>query len=261
MIREEHGTVCAEARAERMARAARTATAVGGRARQPALPDPVPGPGMDAVQVFRVLRRQWRLTTALITVLLALCAATVLVVPVQHRVTGVLLVLTQPGPEGGNPYAQVDRAQAQAAALVVTVLNAPRTRAELAAAGATGDIEVSNEDGQLAEDSPFLTVTVTAVESAAALRTSAIVIDRAREELARRQDASGVAQGERVEFSEVLPADLATTTRASQLRAVVLVFGLGLIAVIGGVVLVDRVRASRSTTAPDARPQRNQYSR
>ncbi|ASO22916.1 hypothetical protein FHR81_003577 [Actinoalloteichus hoggarensis] len=260
MIREESGTVCAEARAERMARAARTATAVGGRLRQAPPADPPPASGMDAVQIVRVLRRRWRLTTALITVLLALCAATVFLVPVQHRVTGVLLVLTQPGPEGGNPYAQVDRAQAQAAGLVVTVLDAPRTRAELAAAGAVGDIEVSNEDGQLAEDSPFLTVTVTAAEPDAALRTSAIVIDRAREELTRRQDASGVAPGDRVVLSEVLPADLATTTRASQLRAVVLVFGLGLAAVIGGVLVYDRVRAARSADG-SASPPRGQYSR
>ncbi|AOS65903.1 YveK family protein [Actinoalloteichus hymeniacidonis] len=209
-----------------------------------AAPDPAPsaGGGMDAVQVLRILRRQWRWTAVLSVLLVALCTATVLTVPQQHRVTGVLLALSRAEPDAPNPYAQVDRAQEQVTALVVTVLNSPRTQQELAAAGALGEIEVSNEEGQVSEDSPFLTVTVTADEPADAVRTAAIVLDRARAELSQRQTAAGVASAQHIEFNEVLAADLPTTTRAAQLRSVVLVAGLGLVLVLAIVITVDRVR-------------------
>ncbi|WP_026419640.1 hypothetical protein [Actinoalloteichus caeruleus] len=195
---------------------------------------------MDAVQVLRVLARRWRLTLALGALLGGVLAAVAVAVPPQQRVTAVLLAITEPGPEGGNPFARVDRAQEQAATLVRTVLTAPGADERLAAAGVVGDVEVSNDDVQLGGASAFLTVTVTAETGPRANASVARVIDLAGAELRERQERAGVTAGELVVLSEVVAPGNAVTTRGAQLRALGLLGALGAAALTAVVLLVDR---------------------
>ncbi|WP_016699866.1 hypothetical protein [Actinoalloteichus spitiensis] len=195
---------------------------------------------MDAVQVLRVLARRWRLTLALGALLGALLVAAAVAVPPQQRVTAVLLAITEPGPEGGNPFATVDRAQEQAATLVRTVLTAPGAEEHLADAGVVGNVEVSNDDIQLGGASAFLTVTVTADTGPRANASAARVVELAATELRERQERAGVAAGERVVLTEVVPPGSPVTTRGAQLRALGLLGALGVAALTAVVLLVDR---------------------
>jgi capsular polysaccharide biosynthesis protein len=211
---------------------------------------------VDALDIVRVLRRRWPFTVAGAAVLAVLVGAVVFLVPQQYKVTAISLVTPTSNTNVLNPYTSADKSQPQMAALLVTVLNAPQTADEYTAAGATGTIQVTNGNGatdtsQL--DSPFITITVNDKSAAGAVRTAQVVYQRAVTELKSRQDSAKVDTTQRLTLTEVLPATDATTTRASQLRAVGLVAALGLVLGILGIVVADRVLSRRKTedTAED----------
>lgn len=205
---------------------------------------------MDALDIVRVLRRRWTFTAAGAAVLAVLVGAVVFLVPQQYKVTAISLVTPTSNTNVLNPYTSADKSQPQMAALLVTVLNAPQTADEYTAAGATGAITVTNGNGATdtsQTDSPFITITVNDKSAAGAVRTAQVVFQRAVGELKGRQDAMKVDPTQRLTLTEVLPAKDATTTRASQLRAIALVAGLGLVLGILGIVIADRILNRRRT--------------
>ncbi|MBP2473937.1 putative PurR-regulated permease PerM [Crossiella equi] len=201
---------------------------------------------MDALDVLRVLRRRWKLTAALLALLVVALGAVAFIVPQQYRVNSLTMVLRQYGGQDRNPFAAVDRAQGQAAVVVIAVLNSPQTRRELAAQGATATLEVSNEGGGVSTaDSPFITVTTTGTSPDVVRRTAQLAMQRVKEELKRRQDTLLVPVDQQLTLNEVLSPNEVTTTRAGQLRAVAITGGAGLVLVLLVVVVVDRRRSRK----------------
>ncbi|AHI01783.1 hypothetical protein GCM10010174_87430 [Kutzneria viridogrisea] len=210
---------------------------------------------MDALDIVRVLRRRWELTAAVAAVLVVLVGAVVFLVPQQFKVTAISLVTPTSNTNVQNPYTSADKSQSQMAALLVTVLTAPQTADEYTAAGATGSIQVTNGNGATdtsQTDSPFITITVTDRSAGGAVKSAQVVHQRAVTELKNRQDAAKVDPTQRLTLTEVLPAADATTTRASQYRAVGLVAALGLVLGVLGIVVADRVLARRKAAAAKA---------
>lgn len=206
---------------------------------------------MDALEIIRVLLRRWVLSLCLALLLGVGLTAVMFSVPQQHRATAMVLVIHQANKEIANPYGAVDKAQGQAASLVVRVLSGSRTQAELVKQGATAHMEISNEGGSVDPDSPFITLEITGASRAEVLRTGQVVLERAREELRNRQDGAGVAASEQMIITDVIPVDATTTTRAAQLRAVGLFGALGLLLSVMIVVIHDqrRLRAQRHRRA------------
>ncbi|MCK2240821.1 MULTISPECIES: Wzz/FepE/Etk N-terminal domain-containing protein [unclassified Crossiella] len=207
---------------------------------------------MDALDVFRVLRRRWKLTALLLAGLVLLLGAVAFAVPQQYRATSLTMVLRQYGGQDRNPFAAVDRAQGQAAVVVIAVLNSQQTRRELAAQGGTAALEVSNEGGGVSTtDSPFITVIATGVNEAAVRKTGQLAMQRIKDELKRRQDTLLVPVEQQLTLNEVLSPNEVSTTRAGQLRALGITGGIGLIIVVLTVILVDRRGNRTKPPAPE----------
>lgn len=196
---------------------------------------------VDALEVFRVLRRRWKLTALLLTGLVLLLAAVAFVVPQQYRSNSLTMVLRQYGGQDRNPFAAVDRAQGQAAVVVIAVLNSAQTRRELAAQGGTASLEVSNEGGGVSTtDSPFITVITTGSSEAVVRKTAQLAMQRIKDELKRRQDTLLVPVEQQLTLNEVLSPNEVSTTRSAQLRALGITGAIGLVIVVLTVVLVER---------------------
>jgi hypothetical protein len=208
---------------------------------------------MDALEIIRVLLRRWGLTLVLGLVLGAVLFAVMYAVPQQHQARGEALVIHQTSKEIANPYGSVDKAQGQAASLVVRVLTAPQTRTDLVRQGGTAEVKISNEGGSVEPDSPFISLVVTGANRTEVLRTGQIVLRRARDELKVRQDKAGVAPDRQLVLTEIVPVDTTATTRAAQLRAVGLGGALGLVLLVMIVVVHDQ-RKIRKERPPRVRP-------
>ncbi|RJQ78018.1 hypothetical protein D5S17_13920 [Pseudonocardiaceae bacterium YIM PH 21723] len=197
---------------------------------------------MDALEILRVLRRQWVMTAALLCLVASALVGIAFLVPQQYKVTAVALVIRQSGTDGENPYGAVDKAQGQMASLAVRVLTAPKTIQDLKSKGADAEFETSNEGGTLDSDSPFLTVAATGASPKSVQRTAEVVLQRARDELQSRQDGAGVPPRQQLVFTTILKPDNITTTRAAQLRSVGIFGALGLIIMVLVVVIYDRAK-------------------
>ena len=207
---------------------------------------------MDALDILRVLRRRWKVTAFVAAVLVVLVGAVLFLVPQQYKVTAIILVTPASSQDVQNPYTVSDQAQAQMAALLVTVLTSPAVTDGYAAEGANGTIEVTNANGATdtsQTDSSFITITVTDKSADGSVRGAQLVRQRAIDELKNRQDAAKVTTAQRLVLTDVLPAANPTTTHASQLRAVGLVAALGLVLGVLAVVITDRVLVARSKRA------------
>lgn len=207
---------------------------------------------MDLVELVRMLRRHLALTCALGLVLAAALGVVAVTVPAQFRAVATVLTIRQGGEGDGNPYAVVAPSQPQAATLVVTRLTSPQGKQELAAAGARGEIEVDNTTESTEQETPFVTVVVTADTRAVAMETADLVTTQARTVLRGQQRSAGAPPDRQLLLADVVEPVTATTSRAAQLRALAVSGALGLVLVVATIAITDRVRGRRPTTITGA---------
>lgn len=183
---------------------------------------------MDLVTFLRVLLRRWDVVLPgfLLTVVTVLSAGAN--VAPEFEAEGSLLLLgpsTSTSSQGAvpvNPYLNIPSSLDSTAVIIAETMRSQETIRELANLGATADYEV-----EATQKTPILTVTTRGSSREQVLHTAQLVLRRAQDDLARRQQEAGAPEQAFIR-SEVLTPPRASMHSGSKPRVMAAVGALGL---------------------------------
>ncbi|MFN2557379.1 MAG: hypothetical protein ABR592_11040 [Nitriliruptorales bacterium] len=184
---------------------------------------------MDFVTFLRVLLRRWDVVLpGVVLTLLTVVAAGGSVAP-EYEAEGSVLLLgpsTATSSQGGavavNPYLNIPSSLDSTAVILAETLRSEQVMRELADLGANADYEI-----EPTEKTPILTVTAKGSSMEQVLHTSQLVMQRAQDDLAARQQAAGAPQ-ETFIRSQVLRPPRGTVHSGSKPRVMAAVGAVGI---------------------------------
>ena len=218
---------------------------------------------MNVLELIRIWRRRWILTTLALLVALAGCGLAAKTLPRTYKASGtIVLVPSTKAAKAlgqGNPYLSFTSSVSTAADIMAAELTTPATERGLAAAGFTEPytavaqttLTQTTASGSVLPG-PFVVITVTGGDPGSVQRTlSAVTAQTGKTMLAMQ---ASMPRASRIGVSVLSRAPRATLSVSAVARSLVLIVGLLLIAALTLPVLVDaagaRRRGRRGTTAP-----------
>jgi hypothetical protein len=222
---------------------------------------------MNALDLLRIWRRRWILTTLAVLVALGGCglAATALPRAYQADSTIVLVPSTEAAKAlgAGNPYLSFTNSISTAADIMAAELTTPATERDLAAAGFTESYTAVAEttltqataSGSVLPG-PFVVITVAGRDPESVQRTLSAVTAQAGKTMLAMQP--GLSRKSRIAVSVLSRASHATLSVSATARSLVLIVGLLLIAALTVPVLVD-AQATRRRGASRYHPSAHSH--
>jgi capsular polysaccharide biosynthesis protein len=182
---------------------------------------------MDLMGSFRVLRRRWILTSALIILTLVGTAGAAVKLPWSYEATGTIVLLNSKSASAGtdsNPLLAFDPSLTSAAEVLSLAVMAPRTALTLKAAGYPDvyQVAISSSTG-----GPILQITATGRDKSNVERTLHGVMDEVSTQLLSLQ--SGVASRNMITALSLSAASQPSRSISKKAKPVIAVLGLGLV--------------------------------
>jgi hypothetical protein len=206
-----------------------------------------------------VLARRWYVVLAGVLAVLALCWGTLVLVPARYEVTSSVLILppkTLVDGKPANPYLSLGGLDGIADVLSTAIGD---TSVEEAVQRAGLDVEYTIErDPALA--SPVVMLNVLGTSPKTALNAQALLLDQLPVKLEDLQEAVGVPDATRITSTVITEDGTPKANRKSQIRAVLVVAGVGLggtylaASVLDGVLLNRRRSLGQRTRPGSAQP-------
>lgn len=192
---------------------------------------------MYLADLMGVLRRRWYVLMAGLIATAGLAFAVTLVVPTEYEATAsvVLLPPKLTVGSGGNPYLSLGGLQATTD-VVATAMGAEDTVDAIQADGGTDDFVIERDR---TTTGPILSIIATADSPEGAMKTLRLLIDQVPTTLKELQETDNVNRSFRITSAEVAQDATPSTNRKSQIRALVLMVGLGLAGTVTLAAVVD----------------------
>jgi len=223
---------------------------------------------MNVLDLLRIWRRRWVLTTLALLVALGGCGLAAMALPRTYQASSAIVLVPSAKAAKvlgeGNPYLSFTNSISTAADILAAELTTPATERDLAAGGFTEPYSAVAEttlsqttaSGSVLPG-PFVVITVTGGDRESVERTLSAVTGQAGKTMLAMQ--AGMSRGGRIAVS-VLSRDPRATLRVSAIaRSLVLIIGLLVVAALSAPVLVDaqviRRQGHRGRAAPHIPPQ------
>jgi hypothetical protein len=218
---------------------------------------------MNVLDLLRIWRRRWILTTLALLVALGGCGLAAMALPrTYHASSTIVLVPSAKAAKvlgEGNPYLSFTNSISTAADILAAELTTPATERDLAAGGFTEPYSAVAEttlsqttaSGSVLPG-PFVVITVTGGDRESVQRTLSAVTGQAGRTMLAMQ--AGMSRGSRIAVSVLSLDPRATLSVSAIARSLVLIIGLLVVAALSAPVLVDaqavRRRGHRGRAAP-----------
>lgn len=187
--------------------------------------------------IVATLRRRWYLTIVGLLAAAGLCFAATSLVPQSYEAKASMVLLPPASSvvEGGNPYLQLGGLD-QVVAVLVRSLGSQTSMEAVAAAVPDGSYVVAPD---YATSGPILVITADNESPEATLATLNEVINMTTPTLANLQESVGIAPGSRITAQVLTSDDHPEAVRKSQIRALIVAAGIGLLGSALVIALVD----------------------
>ncbi|MFI8304457.1 Wzz/FepE/Etk N-terminal domain-containing protein [Streptomyces sp. NPDC085927] len=206
---------------------------------------------MDLAEIFRVMRRRWRVLLPGLLLTAGLMAAVALLVPVTYQSQSTVVLLNSQKATvayDGNPFLSTQTSLTGMADGLARNLNSDSSVRELKARGATGAFEAKLADNA---QGPLMWLTVTGTDEKAVLASAKTLTAYAEERLEEFQKQQAVAPKAMIRMTTIVaPQDPVAQTKA-RLEYLVMAGGLGLVLSLGAVFYVEARRRARAPQRPE----------
>jgi hypothetical protein len=223
---------------------------------------PSPGASLDLHSLVRLIVRHW--LVAILAVLGTAGAGVYFVnrVAPEYEAKGSLILLAPPSarsPDGElvavNPFSRFDGSMAITASAMVNIMRSPEMALALHAKGVSGDFAVAPD---ASGGGAIIALSVTAADSATAVRDFAVVRQAMEELLDELQAQAGAPENTRLRIDGLAPPTNAAALIESKMRAGVAVLLLGALGMVVLLLLAEawagwRVRRREARRRPEVR--------
>ncbi|MEV0977315.1 Wzz/FepE/Etk N-terminal domain-containing protein [Streptomyces sp. NPDC049915] len=200
---------------------------------------------MDLAEIFRVMRRRWKVLLPGLLLTAALTAAVALTVPVTYQSQSTVVLLNSQKATvayDGNPFLSTQTSLTGMADSLARNLNSDGSLRELKSRGATGTFEAKLADNA---QGPLMWLTVTGDDKAGVLAADRILTAYAQERLEQFQRQQRVDPKAMIRMTTVVPPQNPVAQTKTRLEYMVMAGGLGLVLSLVAVFFVEARRRPR----------------
>ncbi|MFF9813110.1 Wzz/FepE/Etk N-terminal domain-containing protein [Streptomyces sp. NPDC014006] len=200
---------------------------------------------MDLAEIFRVMRRRWKVLLPGLLLTAALTAAVALTVPVTYQSQSTVVLLNSQKATvayDGNPFLSTQTSLTGMADSLARNLNSDGSLRELKSRGATGTFEAKLADNA---QGPLMWLTVTGDDKAGVLAADRILTAYAQERLEQFQRQQRVDPKAMIRMTTVVPPQNPLAQTKTRLEYMIMAGGLGLVLSLVAVFFVEARRRPR----------------
>lgn len=207
---------------------------------------------MDFWSTVRVLLRRWYVAVPVFGVTLLAAAAVYAMVPKVYESTGTLVLVAPPGgatispkdKTGGrtNPLLSFDESLNTTAQILIQTLGSKDVQKEL---GITANSPDSYTVGNSLLTGPFVVVVADSNQEARSKEIAGAVLDRARQELERRQTDLGAPPETFITGAQIVAPTPPEVKLGGKIRAAGVAFALGFAASLGSAYMLESMLLAR----------------
>ncbi|MEU8032114.1 chain length determinant protein [Streptomyces sp. NPDC049099] len=211
---------------------------------------------MDLAEIFRVMRRRWRVLLPGLLLTAGLTVAVYLLVPVTYQSQSTVVLLNSQKATvayDGNPFLSTQTSLTGMADGLARNLNSDDSVRELKSRGATGTFEAKLADNA---QGPLMWLTVTGTDKTDVLASDRILTAYAGQRLEQFQKQQSVAPKAMIRMTTVVAPQNPVAQTKTRLEYLVMAGFLGLVLSLVAVFYVEARRRPRAPAQPDepARP-------
>ncbi|GHE93691.1 chain length determinant protein [Streptomyces fumanus] len=223
---------------------------------------------MDLAEIFRVLRRRWRVLLPGLLLTSALVAAVTVLVPVDYRSQSTVVLLNSEKATrayDGNPFLSTQTSLTGMADSLARSLTSDDALRELKSRGARGTFEAKLADNA---QGPLMWLTVTGTDPDTVLASDKILTAYAKERLDEFQRRQSVDPRAMIRMTTIVPPQKPVAQSKARLQYMIMAGLLGLVLTLVAVFYVEARKrprapepaapgpapAERETAAPDPAP-------
>ncbi|MEU3842934.1 Wzz/FepE/Etk N-terminal domain-containing protein [Streptomyces sp. NPDC028635] len=201
---------------------------------------------MDLAEIFRVMRRRWKVLLPGLLLTAALTAAVALTVPVTYQSQSTVVLLNSQKATvayDGNPFLSTQTSLTGMADSLARNLNSDGSLRELKSRGANGTFEAKLADNA---QGPLMWLTVTGDDKAGVLSADRILTTYAQERLEQFQRQQRVDPKAMIRMTTIVPPQDPVAQTKTRLEYMIMAGGLGLVLSLVAVFFMEARRRPRA---------------
>jgi capsular polysaccharide biosynthesis protein len=221
---------------------------------------------MDLAEIFRVLRRRWRVLLPGLLLTVGLVAGVTVLVPVSYQSQSTVILLNSEKATrdyDGNPFLSTQTSLTGMADSLARSLTSDDALRELKSRGAEGTFEAKLADNA---QGPLMWLTVTGTDADSVLASDKILTEYAEERLDEFQRRQSVDPKAMIRMTTIVPPQQPVAQSKTRLQYMIMAGILGLVVTLVAVFYVEARKRPQApgpapeetAVAPDSGPQRKE---